>query len=244
MITLYQPEPCFGLPNVSPYCMKLEGFLRFYGIAFTQREGLPFQGPYKKIPFADLDGQRLGDSTAIIDRLLSKHGIEYDPGLDLPAGLAFQRLAEEHLYWSLVYFRWFDPDVWPRLRAALFAKVPALIRPLVVAGARKAAGRALYGQGMGRLPEAMIIERASADLAALAHRLEGRPFICGDRVTHFDFSIWAVLSQLINCELEIHLTPIARSHPALVDYLERMNLELASRSAPETATPAASLANV
>lgn len=48
MITLYQPEPCFGLPNVSPYCMKLEGFFRFHGIAFTKRDVLPFQGPYKK----------------------------------------------------------------------------------------------------------------------------------------------------------------------------------------------------
>lgn len=244
MITLYQPEPCFGLPNVSPYCMKLEGFLRYHGIAFTMREGLPFQGPYKKIPFVDLDGQRLGDSTAIIDRLLSKHGIEYDPGLDLPTGLAFQRLAEDHLYWSMVYFRWFDPNVWPRLRAALFAKVPVLIRPLVVFGARKAARRALYGQGMGRLPEAMIIERASTDLAALAHRLERWPFIAGARATHFDFSIWAVLSQFINCELDIQLTPIALSHPALVNYLERMNLEIASHNTQETTVSATPVASV
>lgn len=48
MFVLYQPKPMFGLANSSPYCMKLDAFLRWQCIPFVVKEGLPFQGPYKK----------------------------------------------------------------------------------------------------------------------------------------------------------------------------------------------------
>ena len=35
MIKLYQFPPAFGLPNASPFCMKLETYLRMAGLPFT-----------------------------------------------------------------------------------------------------------------------------------------------------------------------------------------------------------------
>ena len=34
-IELYQFAPAFGLPNASPFCMKMETWLRMAGLPFT-----------------------------------------------------------------------------------------------------------------------------------------------------------------------------------------------------------------
>jgi len=56
MIKLYQFEPAFGLPNASPFCMKLETYLRMAGLAFeiVPRASL-FKAPKDKMPYIEDD---------------------------------------------------------------------------------------------------------------------------------------------------------------------------------------------
>ena len=193
MITLYQTKPLFGLPNSSPFCMKLEAFLRWHSIEFEIKEGLPFQGPFKKIPFVDYNDERLGDSTSIIETLLKDKSIQYEESLELDVGHAMQRVVEEHLYWAMVYFRWMDPKKWPTIREAFFGSIPFFVRPFIVRSAFKLAQQALYGHGIGRLTDDMILERARKDLCAIDLRVSKHSFICGQQMTHYDLSVWAVL---------------------------------------------------
>ena len=227
MITLYQPRPMFGLPNASPYCLKLEAFLRWQHIPFTIEHALPFQGPFKKVPFVKYQGETLGDSSHIIATLLKDRGIRYSDELNLEIGHAFARLVEEHLYWTMVYFRWQDDQAWPTLRAAFFGAIPFFVRPFIVASARKQATRALAGQGIGRLPVPMIIARAEADLCALNKRLQQHRYICGAQLTHYDLAIWAVLSQLVDCELQVQTTNLAKSYSHLTSYVADISAQLA-----------------
>lgn len=226
MITLYQTKPLFGLPNSSPFCMKLEAFLRWQSIDFEIQNGLPFQGPHKKIPFVDYKNERLGDSTEIINRLISDNSISYSEHLEVEIGLAFQRMVEEHLYWFIVYFRWMDSNTWPKVKAAFFDSVPVVIRPFVVKSAWKQAKQALHGQGIGRLTEEMILNRVKTDLTAINQRLSNNLFVSGDQMTHFDLSVWAVLSQIVSCDLLLKITPVAQQFEHLMPYLERVNKEL------------------
>lgn len=227
MITLYQPDPMFGLIGISPFCMKLEAFLRLNHIEFEIKPGLPHQGPFKKIPFVDYQDQRTGDSSAIINQLIQDFRIEYHNAEYLVTGPAWQRMAEEHIYWAIVYFRWMDDEAWPSLRDAFFGSVPALIRPLIVAVSRKQVARTLDGQGFGRLPESMILDRIDEDLKVLADWLGQRPYLCGNEITHFDLSVWATLSQILNCDLKIKLTPVAEQYRELSLYLRRIDQKLA-----------------
>jgi glutathione S-transferase len=203
--------------------MKLDAFLRWQNIEFQMKPGLPNQGPYGKVPFIEYDGQRMGDSSAIIDWLLAKHEIEYEDDLNLQIGHAFQRMVEEHLYWAMVYFRWTDASIWPTLRDAFFGGIPMLVRPFIVSSALKQAKRALYGQGIGRLTKQMVKERVEKDLSALNKQLTSSTYICGNSMTHFDLAIWAVLSQLMQCELILPISKNAQQKQGLVDYLERVN---------------------
>jgi hypothetical protein len=54
MIKLYQYAPAFGLPNASPFCLKLETWLRMTGLPF-QIQPFDFRqmskAPKGKMPF-------------------------------------------------------------------------------------------------------------------------------------------------------------------------------------------------
>jgi glutathione S-transferase len=226
MLTLFQTQPSFGLPNASPFCMKLEAFLRWQGIPFQNQDAIPNKGPFGKVPFIEKDGLRMGDSTAIIESLMKEHQIQYDETLNQHLGHVFQRMVEEHLYWAMVYFRWTDETIWPKLRDAFFGSIPFFIRPVIVSVSLKQAKQALHGQGMGRLTDQMVLERAKKDLYALDQQLSTTAFICGAEMTHYDLSIWAVLSQLMQCELELPITSFALTQSNLVAYLERVNAVL------------------
>ncbi len=228
MLTLFQPPALFGLPNVSPFCLKLEAFLRWQRIEFSMKPAVPMQGPYKKVPFVEWNGQRIGDSSVIIDRLLVEHEITYVDNLELSVGHAFARMFEEHVYWSVVYFRWYEDLHWPKLKNEFFRKVPNLLRTFIANSVRKQTIRSLKGQGIGRLPREKILERVNKDLEALVAQLKTNRFICGDEMTHYDLSVWSILSQIVQCDLQTSLTDIAMNKPEIVAYLGRVNEQLDS----------------
>ena len=51
MITLHQFPPAWGLPNASPFCMKVETYLRMCNLPYTTVNVLnPAKGPKGKLP--------------------------------------------------------------------------------------------------------------------------------------------------------------------------------------------------
>ncbi|MEJ2042696.1 MAG: glutathione S-transferase family protein [Reinekea sp.] len=223
MITLYQTAPAFGLLNASPFCMKLEAFLRWQNIPYTTTFALPDQGPSQQIPFIDYQGQKLGDSNAIIYQLIEDMNLDTGSQLDWSYGVAFQRVVEDHLYWIMVYFRWMDDEIWPALRETFFAIVPEPQREAIAEQAREYMKQKLHLQGISRLPEEMMKAAANADLKALSSHLSQQPFICGHEMSHFDLAVWAMLSQLISSSLVIQLTPLAQQYPVLQTYIDRVS---------------------
>ena len=103
MITLYQFEPAFGLPNASPFCMKLETWLRMAQLPYeapTMRMTDMRKAPKGKMPYIVDQGRVVSDSTFIIDYLKATYGDKLDNWLSpeqRAVALAFQRLLEENL---------------------------------------------------------------------------------------------------------------------------------------------------
>jgi glutathione S-transferase len=73
MITLHQFGPAFGLPNASPFCMKLETWLRMAGLPYRAPEmrlSALGRAPKGKMPYI-IDGDKtISDSTFVIDYFL------------------------------------------------------------------------------------------------------------------------------------------------------------------------------
>jgi glutathione S-transferase len=225
-ITLHQPLPAFGVPNPSPFCLKLEIWLRMAGVPF--RTALcfnPRKGPTGKIPFITLDGEAIGDSEIIMATLRERRGIDLDRGLsEAERGVAhaFARLADEHLYWVIIYSRWMDDAVFPDFSRQLFAKMPAPLRVIAPPLLRRKVRRSLHIQGLGRHDPKTIYAKGEEDLAATAGYLGDKPFLMGETPRTVDASAFAMVTSIIDANLDTPLKVAAARYPTLAAYTARV----------------------
>ena len=228
MITLYQFAPAFGLPNASPFCMKLETYLRMAGLPFEIPPASMQQlmkAPKGKMPYIEDDGRLLADSSLIIDYLKQRYGDRLDAWLDAEQraiALALARLIEENLYWALLHTRWIDPAGWALTREAFFGATPAALKWFVPGLARRGLRQQLHGHGMGRHAAAQIIAIGQRDITALADFLGDKPYFMGTEPCALDASAYATLANLIWPPLESELKRHAASYPQLESYCWRM----------------------
>lgn len=226
MIRLHQFAPAFGLPNASPFCMKLEMYLRMAGLPYEAvNSGDVLKAPKRKLPYIE-DGVRvLADSTFIIDYLKTTYGDLLDHWLD-PAqravALAFQRLFEENLYWAVVHTRWAEPAGWEKTREAFFSGVPAPVRWILPTLARRGVLSEMNGQGMGRHSAAEIHAIGARDVGAVADFLADKPFLIGEQPCSLDAVGYAFLANLLWAPVESPIRDALREHANLVAYCERM----------------------
>src|ERR1035437_7549707 len=97
MLKLVQFHPAFGVRNMSPFCLKLETYLRMTGIAHEVVWSSDVRtAPKGKLPYIlDVDVV-MGDSALIIDYLKARHG---DP---LDGTLSAEQKAQV-LAWSSLF---------------------------------------------------------------------------------------------------------------------------------------------
>src|SRR5262245_57526176 len=82
-IKLFQFPRLFPIPNLSPFCCKLETWLRIAGIPYDIVDTPnPRKGPKRKLPFIQDAGLRMGDTSVIIAHLTKTRGIDPDARLD------------------------------------------------------------------------------------------------------------------------------------------------------------------
>jgi glutathione S-transferase len=228
MIKLYQFEPALGLPNASPFCMKLETYLRMAGLPFeipTATLAQLRRAPLGKMPYIEDQGRLLADSSFIIEDLKSRYGDPLDARMTAPeraTALAFQRLLEENLYWAVVYTRWVEPQGWELTREAFFGKLPAPLKWIVPPLARRGLIQELRGHGMGRHSREEILAIGRRDITALADFLDDKAFFMGAVPSSLDACAYAFLANLIWVPLASELKLHAQKYPQLQAYCERM----------------------
>lgn len=237
MISLYQFPPAFGLPNASPFCMKLELYLRMAGLPYRNRYTLELhKAPKGKLPWIEDDGTQVADSGLIIDHLQHKYGDPLDGELtsrqDAEA-LAIRRLLEEHLYWTVLHARWITEAGWAMTRPAFFGVMPWPLRAIVPRLARRGIRNELHGHGMGRHAPAQIEALGVADVDALAALLGDQAFFLGAKATSIDAVAAAFLANILMVPLETPIKAAAAGHANLVAYCRRM----ADRYFPESHSP-------
>lgn len=226
MITLHQFHPAFGLPNPSPFCMKVETYLRMAGLPYRcDNRASPLSAPKGKLPWIDDDGAVVADSSFIVEHLRARHGDALDAWLT-PAqratALAFQRLFEEHLYWAVVHARWIAPAGWALTRQAFFGRLKPPQSWLIPSVARKRVRAKLVAQGLGRHSDAEIVALACRDLDAVAAQLDAHAFMLGDQPSSLDATAYAFLANLLWAPYEMPMRRHAQSLPVLEAYCRRM----------------------
>ncbi len=171
MITLYAFGPQFGLPDPSPFVTKAEVLLKMAKLPYEINLKGFRKAPKGKLPYIKDDAELIADSTFIRRHLETKHKIDFDRGLSAEQkaiAWAFEKLAEDHLYWAIVDARWTIDANFDKGPRKFFDVVPAPVRSLVVPMIRRKVRKHLHSQGMGRHSRAEIEELGTKSIDAIA----------------------------------------------------------------------------
>jgi glutathione S-transferase len=228
MITLYHFGDAFGF-DPSPFCLKLETYLRLANHPFQKKRGDLRKSPKRQLPIIEDDGKIVADSRFIIEYLKGKYGDPLDGHLSTAekANLhAWQRMVEESLYWTIVYSRWIDDAGWKVFRPLVFGFLPGPLRAIVPPVVRRRVARTLNGQGTLRHSPEEIYGLGLRDIDALAGLLGDRPYMLGDKPTSLDASAAGSLINILHAPVETPLKAGTARHANLVAYADRMRATL------------------
>ncbi|HEY5944529.1 MAG TPA: glutathione S-transferase family protein [Kofleriaceae bacterium] len=225
-LILHQPpHRSWGSPNLSPFCAKLECYLRVAEVPY--RPGKPDfrRAPKGKIPFVELDGALMGDSQLIIEELERRLATEgkrpLDQGMaprDVAIARMIRRTIEEGLYFVGLYARWQTNEGYALMRDEFKKIVPGFILPII----RRAQVKKLHAQGTGRHTFEEAMAMGTADLDALAELLGDKPFILGDQPRVIDCTVFGFLETVLGFPLETPLGKRGQHHGNLVAFRKRI----------------------
>ena len=230
MITLITLPAAFGLRNTSPFCLKIEMALKHLNLEFEiEILADPRKAPKGKLPFLKVDGKKIPDSELILaylDKISNGQLFGDLSPQERAAGVAFTRLAEDHLYWLMVASRWLDPAWFPNIVTGFFGFVPALFRGFAARAAQKQVARTLDLHGLGRhdLEEQKDFDRA--DLLAINDQVAANHYITGGRLSVYDFAVASLLAGLLDNQPSTWIGELAGEYPGLRDYADRIQAEV------------------
>jgi glutathione S-transferase len=238
-IRLFQFPRMFSIPNLSPFCSKLETWLRIAGIPYEVVDTAdPRTAPKGKLPFIEDGGRRMGDTSLIIEHLRSTRGADPDAGLDpsqRATALLVQRTLEEHYAFVILYTHFIREQGWRHTRAT-FEGVPAFIRPVVARMVRGRMRKILWFQGLSRHSDAEILEFGLQNWRAVLEVMSDGPFFFGEEPKGVDAIVFATLAATILTPIESPIRDHLASQPACVGYVERMRFRFFPELAQGSAT--------
>jgi len=109
MVTLSKYVPAWGLSDISPFCIKVETYLRMAKVPFRVVVADGRKAPKKKLPFVEDGGKVMCDSRDIIDHFEAKLENPLDGELsprERAMATAFRGLIEEEMYFLTLVQRW------------------------------------------------------------------------------------------------------------------------------------------
>jgi glutathione S-transferase len=215
--------------RVSPFVEKVARALQIKKVSFDLVEPqTPFDlrrwNPQTgKIPVVELNGERLYDSTFILRRL---DELFPEPPLlsEDPQTAAMQRQledwADESLYWYVMALRWTEKN--GRASAnQIVANAPSLARPVARAMVRRRIAPTARAQGLGRLPEDILLRELAGRLDDLQTILGDRPFFFADQPSAADLAIYGMFSCALSGPTP-EVNRLVGERPGLAQWMKRV----------------------
>lgn len=226
MITLYQFPGVWGLPNASPFCMKLETYLRMVELPFELKFVRdPRKAPKGKFPFIKIDGKTIADTEIIINYLKAKFGDVLDKNLSKEQkalSVILDNTFTERLYWIILYTRWQHEPNWGTVKNAFFDKLPVFAKLFVPTLIRRSVIKALHSQGTGRHSYDEILEMAYKTLDAIAALLAEKKYFHGNEPSSIDAVAFGFLANIVWQPHEDALKTQLHKHKNVLSFCDRM----------------------
>eukprot|EP00286_Rhodomonas_abbreviata_P018192 CAMPEP_0181309794 /NCGR_PEP_ID=MMETSP1101-20121128/12217_1 /TAXON_ID=46948 /ORGANISM="Rhodomonas abbreviata, Strain Caron Lab Isolate" /LENGTH=252 /DNA_ID=CAMNT_0023416329 /DNA_START=36 /DNA_END=794 /DNA_ORIENTATION=+ len=225
-----------GFPDISPFGVKLESYLRAAKIPYdsvSYGEHQMKNSPKKKCPYvqrSDINGGApLGDTKFIMSELVKKGAPDFDAWLsesERAVSAAFRIMLEDNFYWCITWAKWATPEYKKHTAPIFFESAPWILRPIIGRSVRNEMLKALHRQGIGRHTEEEILCIARDQVTALSTLLESKKYMMGDRLCMLDFTAFGMLSYATALPWEHPILELVRKDKRLMDYVARIQREL------------------
>lgn len=230
MLTVYKYGPAWGIPDISPFVVKLETYLRLAGIPYEAKLGDPRKAPKRKMPYVKDDGLVLGDTRFIIEHLETKRGVSLDARLtprERALATAFQSMIEEHLYFVMAFERWVVEANWARFLPVFRQMLGGLGLPgpmtgLIASTARRGMKKMLDAQGTGRHTQPEVGRIGERLVSALSEQIGTGPFFFGAEPATIDASAYAFLLGILETPCEGPVRDATARKENLAAYVRRI----------------------
>ncbi|XP_065086027.1 failed axon connections isoform X2 [Ochlerotatus camptorhynchus] len=235
VVYLYQFTRTPLLPSMSPYCLKVETWLRLAGLKYENVDHkLKLRSKKGQLPFVEVNGEEIADSAIIIKELAQRYEKDLDAALTQEQrniAHAMISMLENHLIWVLLFWRSKNPDLMIKgykvnLQHALGSRLPnAVLNFLFKFQFGRKGAKKVKAQGLGVHKPEEIEEFGKQDLKVLSELLADKPFFFGDEPTTLDCVAFSVLAQVhyISDEVKYALKEFMQENcPNLVGHVSRI----------------------
>jgi len=227
-IVLFQPPPCWGLSSMSPFCLKLETYMRMAKIPYEVAPANFVKAPKRKVPYIKHNGKYLGDSAHIIEYLKAQFGDPLDGKLtkeQRAQALMIRRAMEEHSYFAVAWFRWTQPESQDYVRDVFLSILPPVIGKFIFKKIKKSFLSSIYRQGMGRHTREEILEMAKENILAYSVLLGDKRYFLGDQPSSLDAVMYGFLAQSIYVPWKSDVSEYVRKQTNLVQFADRVKAQ-------------------
>jgi len=215
------------IPNYSPFCLKVELCLKVNGIHHELVPELnPRVGPRGKLPFIIHEGKKVSDSDLILDYLESHFDLDLQQDLcreKKGIGHAVEVMCNEHLYFLMMYFRYFERENFKLISRIFFSGLAFPINKILPQYLYSTVKKQLHFQGTGRLTRDEVTDVSRKTIDSLEGILGEQNFFTGPRLSRADYTAFAHLANILYPPFESPLRDYLKTKERLVKYCDRIN---------------------
>ncbi|KAI1695067.1 failed axon connection [Ditylenchus destructor] len=225
VVYLYQFPRSKSVANASPFCLKVEAFLRHYNIKHEIVESLSLRSKEGKMPFVELNGEQIADSQLIILALMKHFSITDNLSPEQDGMVRAISRMVEHGTFAAIYYDKLGTNTGKFLDSALEGtpayKFRAILTPLLYSKIWEV----LNAEGTGRHSPEEIQTILRADLQALDQILGDKQWLVGNQPTVADFTVFGHIAasydlpyeQPIQRMIEVEFPRLKAHHDRMVD---------------------------
>jgi glutathione S-transferase len=207
VVYLYQFSRTANIPSPSPFCLKVETWLRMAGIKYENVDHkLKFRSNKGQLPFVELNGEEIADSAGIIKDVGRHFNADLDSHLTAEqrsVAHATISMLENHFHWVDVWWRSKNPDAMIQaykldLQNFTGSKLPEALLKCVYRFTSKRKGlKKVRAIGISVHTPEEIIQMGKDDLQVLTEMLGEKAFFFGDEPTTLDIVVFSNVAQLV-----------------------------------------------
>ncbi|GMS95382.1 hypothetical protein PENTCL1PPCAC_17557, partial [Pristionchus entomophagus] len=226
-VYLYQMPGTPTMSSVSPFCVKVESFLRLHKLNYERRYFIVGRGMNGKLPFVEFNGEHISDSQIILRRLVFHFKInEYSNEVDSNFGHAITCMADQHTYNLFLHYKVShnQSNLFKGMMGGVIPDILIDITTPIIAPIVSAMIHRRLHDGVGRFSDEEYRELTRKDLTIYQNILADKKFLFGDKITTADCSVFGHLGAALYLDQHCHPVYLLKSHQfvPLRQYVERV----------------------